>query len=424
MSVNGKVEPGVPGVRERAPTAAPPRAGPTSAASRAPGRRASAVRAPCRARCSSRGTGGGARGRGRARRAAPTPADRGSGWRRGSPGRGGRSSRCAGRGSPAAGSTPRSAGARPCPRPTRSGRAGAASSGSRSSRLDLDDDREAEVDREHEHAQRPVVLGDEVVERGHDAVAFAALRRPRCSAAGSGRPAAAPAWSRAGCPSSRTAGGTPRAPARARSRGRADRTASTTSCMISTGRGAPALRVRSRSSIRSSWYTVNQLWSPSIERDVDRGERAAARCGSRRGGRCSGPGTSSRARPGSNSGTGSITCSSVSGPSRSNISAVVSPRSAPISTIRRAVRRLDHRPHDAVPERVHAPGGPLAELGGRGQHHDLDRPRGASLGADPEVPDDHPVRLARSAARARHRSCSTGTPVVLITTFPSPSSGS
>ena len=41
--------------------------------------------------------------------------------------------------------------------------------------LVLDDDREAEVHREHEHAQRPVVLGDEVVERGHHAVARAAL---------------------------------------------------------------------------------------------------------------------------------------------------------------------------------------------------------------------------------------------------------
>ena len=39
----------------------------------------------------------------------------------------------------------------------------------------LHDDRETEVDRQHQHAQRPVVLGDEVFERGHHAVALAAL---------------------------------------------------------------------------------------------------------------------------------------------------------------------------------------------------------------------------------------------------------
>ena len=65
--------------------------------------------------------------------------------------------------------------ARRLPSPLSSRSSTAASSGLAREPLLLDDDREPEVDRQHDAPQRPVVLGDEVVERGHHAVARAAL---------------------------------------------------------------------------------------------------------------------------------------------------------------------------------------------------------------------------------------------------------
>ena len=60
----------------------------------------------------------------------------------------------------------------------------------------LHDDRKPEVHRQHEHAQRAVVLGDEVVERGHHPVARAALEHgvvvQRVDAARSAAPASVP----------------------------------------------------------------------------------------------------------------------------------------------------------------------------------------------------------------------------------------
>ena len=47
--------------------------------------------------------------------------------------------------------------------------------GLRGQELLLDHDRQAEVDRQHDQPQRAVVLGDEVVERGHHPVARPAL---------------------------------------------------------------------------------------------------------------------------------------------------------------------------------------------------------------------------------------------------------
>ena len=90
----------------------------------------------------------------------------------------------------------------------------------------LHDDREPEVHGQHEQAQRPVVLGDEVVERGHHAVARAAFGDRVVVQRVEAALRQHLLWCRAGCPSSRRAGGTPRGRARARSRGRGDRTAS------------------------------------------------------------------------------------------------------------------------------------------------------------------------------------------------------
>ena len=61
------------------------------------------------------------------------------------------------------------------PSPLSSQSSSRASSGCSVEALFLDDDRETEVDGQHDASQRPVVLGDEVVERGHHAVARAAL---------------------------------------------------------------------------------------------------------------------------------------------------------------------------------------------------------------------------------------------------------
>ena len=90
----------------------------------------------------------------------------------------------------------------------------------------LGHDGQPEVDGEHHEAQRLVVLRDEVLERGHDAVAGPALVDGVVQAGV--EPAARASSLRPGaCPAARRAGGTRRGSARARSRGRAARRAST-----------------------------------------------------------------------------------------------------------------------------------------------------------------------------------------------------
>ena len=90
----------------------------------------------------------------------------------------------------------------------------------------VDDDRQAEVDGELDHPHRSGVLGHEVVERGHHAVAWSAfdLRvvHRRVQAASGHQALCGPGAS----PLARTAAGTPRGCSRGRSRGRGDRRAS------------------------------------------------------------------------------------------------------------------------------------------------------------------------------------------------------
>src|SRR5579862_3671115 len=121
------------------------------------------------------------------------------------------------------------------------------------------------------------------------------------------------------------------------------------------------------------------------------------------------PGNCFSCSAGSNSGTGSITCSSVSGPSLSNISAVVSPRNAPISTIRRArvawrtgqiTRSQNGYIRPVEPFSWGAAGGASGELGARGQYHDL---RSRVTFPDDVVAHEHLVLLGDAPAAAGAR---------------------
>ena len=179
------------------------------------------------------------------------------------------------------------------------------------------------------------MLGDEVVERGHHAVARAALADRRCRSVGFMPPRAhqlrAPGH---------------HAPAvvrlaellgdllRARSRGRVGRRASSTSCRISSGSGATARGATPRAAAGARCRPCTSCGRRRRARRRRRPRpgstlRLRSRWNTYR------PGNRRSCSAGSNAGTGSIDVQLGVGPERCRAcSTVVSPRSAPISTMR------------------------------------------------------------------------------------------
>ena len=122
--------------------------------------------------------------------------------------------------------------------------------------------------------------------------------------------------------------------------------------MTSTGSGRPAASAFAAS---SSELVCRRCTSCGRRRSARRRRAAAsaARCGSGRGGRRSGPGSARSCSAGSNSGTGSMTCSSASGPSWSSRSVGgLAAERADLDDAPRA-RGLEERGDDEVEEGVH-----------------------------------------------------------------------